>query len=108
QTWSYSGNPGSPTATQCSTATYGFTNPVGSGKHVSLVNCLPNSPSSAAYPVNPLIQLTEENGLQFNTGGSCSISVKNAIKPEGNQTQYACDSRGNLTQETQVPKPGSP
>jgi YD repeat-containing protein len=105
-TWSYSGNPGSPTATQCGTSTYGFTNPVGSGKHVSLYNCLPNTPSSPTTPgFNPFIQLTDEDGVEY-IGGTPAL-IKNVIKPEGNQTGYLWDPRGNLTQETLLHKPWS-
>jgi len=106
QTWSYTGNPGSPTNTLCSTATYGFTSPVGSGTQVSLYNCLPNAQATLLPGTNPLIQLTDQDGVQFNTGIYGRIS--SAIKPEGNQSQFTWDSRGNLTQETAVPKPGSP
>lgn len=105
QIWSYSGNPGSPTVNQCATATYGFTNPVGSGKQTSLVNCPPNSPLTGPG-FDPLIQLTDEAGVQFIAGDPGLI--KTAIKPEGNQTGYLWDTRGNLTQVTLVPKSGSP
>lgn len=117
QTWNYSGTPGSPTSTQCGTGTYGFTNPVGSGKNVTLYDCPPS-----IYPPLPtpgqglLIQLTDEAGVQFNAESN-GVQIKNMIKPEGNQTTYSWDpspagttlpGRGNLVQETVVPKPGSP
>jgi len=108
QTWTYSGNPGSPTYYQCGTATYGFTNPVGSGKQVSLYNCPENTAVSPLPGFTPLKTLTDEDGVQFNPGGHGDGLIRNAIKPEGNQTQYVWDGRGNITQETRVPKSGSP
>ncbi|MFL6600226.1 MAG: hypothetical protein ACJ8R9_02765 [Steroidobacteraceae bacterium] len=111
QTWSYNGNPGSPTASQCGTATYGFTNPVGSGKQATLTNCLPNTTGGAFAGMlspgqTPLIQLTDEQGVQYIAQNS--RLTRSQIKPEGNQITYAWDERGNLTQETLVPKPNSP
>jgi YD repeat-containing protein len=103
--WNYGGTPGSPTSTQCGTATYGFTNPVQSGKQVSLYNCLPPpfGPSGIG-PSDPFIEMTDEQGVQFKGPGAL---IQDVLMPEGNQTQYAWDGRGNLTQETRVPNTGS-
>jgi len=108
QTWTYTGAPGSPGYYTCGTATYGFTNPVGNGKHASLTNCEPNMyPASAPRPgFYPLIQLTDEDGVVFQANNSPLIAT--ATKLEGNQTQYSWDANGNLPQEVLVPKSGSP
>jgi YD repeat-containing protein len=111
QTWNYSGNPGSPTLSKCGTATFGFTNPVGSGKQAVLTNCLPNTQGGAfagelSPGSTPLIQLTDEQGVQYVANNSTLI--QSVIKPEGNQFKYVWpDGRGNLTQETLVPKANS-
>ena len=108
QTWSYSGNPGSPTLTQCGTASFGVTNPVGSGKQVSVVNCFLDmyTEFAPAPASDPFIQLTDEQGVQYQEGLFDQIQWE--IKPEGNKTQYTWDGRGNLNQETLIPKSGSP
>ena len=111
QTWSYSGNPGSPTLTKCGTATFGFTNPVGSGKQATLTNCLPNTQGGAFAGILPagatsLIQLTDEQGVKYIADNS--MLIQRVVKPEGNQVSYSWDVRGNLTQVTLVPKSGSP
>jgi YD repeat-containing protein len=109
QTWIYSGNPGSYGYYQCGTATYGFTNPVGSGKQVQVANCEPNMyPADAPKPgFNPFEQLTNEDLVQVNAG-NCLTMIGSVVRPEGNQTQYACDTRGNITQEALLPKSNSP
>jgi YD repeat-containing protein len=110
QTWSYSGNPGSPSDTQCGTATYTSTNPVGASQQATLVNCVPGTQAAAAAaatPSNPLIQVTDRHGVQFVVQGTYG-QFHAAIKPEGGQTQYAWGPRGNIYQETVVPKSGSP
>jgi hypothetical protein len=118
QTWNYAGTPGSPSGTQCGNATYGFTNPVGSGKQVNLYGCVPNPAFAHRTPgYGSLIQLTDEHGVRFNADPD-GVLVKNTIMPEGNQTNYTWDGnnggqisapvgRGNLIQETLVPKSGS-
>jgi len=105
--WTYSGTPGSPGYYQCGTATYGFTNPVGSGKQVNVTNCEPNMyPAAAPRPgFDPFQQLTDEDGVVFQ--GS-SQEIRTVIKPEGNKNQNTWDSNGNLTQVVLVPKSGSP
>jgi len=108
QTWTYTGAPGSPGYYTCGTATYGFTNPVGNGKQASLTNCEPNMyPASAPRPgFYPLIRLTDEDGVVFQSNNSPLIQT--ATKLEGNQTQYTWDANGNLPKEVLVPKCGSP
>lgn len=106
QTWNYSGTLGGP----CAISTYGFTNPVGSGKRVSVYNEMFCSTTSPGFV--PLVQLTDEDGVQFNINQPTDPGIyglpKDAIKPEENLTNYAWDARGNLTQETLVPKPNTP
>ncbi|MBV9344838.1 MAG: hypothetical protein JOZ03_07600 [Gammaproteobacteria bacterium] len=107
-TWTYSGTPGSPNYNQCGTATYDSTNPVGSGKQVTVTNCEPNMyPAAAPRPgFYPLIQLTDEQGIVYHSENS--PLVQSATKPEGNQIQFTWDGNGNLTNELLVPKSGSP
>jgi hypothetical protein len=114
RTWTYNGNPGSDSSS-CGTATYGFTNPVGSGKQVTLNNCYWPDDSPPKPGFSPLIKLTDEDGVQFNMNNFAQPAntgplglLNYAIKPEGNQTNYIWDGRGNLTKETLVPKPNSP
>ncbi|MFL6603250.1 MAG: hypothetical protein ACJ8R9_18250 [Steroidobacteraceae bacterium] len=107
QAWSYSGAPGSPSGSQCGNATYGFTNPVGASKQAALLDCPTNGPSLPRYVISPFLQLTDESGAKFNANPN-GVGIQNAIKPEGNRANYAYDERGNLTQETLVPKSGSP
>jgi len=107
QTWSYSGNPGSPSNTQCGTATYTSTNPVGASQQATLVNCVPGTAAASGAPYNPLVQLTDQDGVQYKTAGTYGL-IQTATKPEGNKTVFAWDSRHNLTQETLVPKANSP
>jgi YD repeat-containing protein len=105
-TWSYSGSPGGATVTQCGTASYGFTNPVGSGKQVSILNCLPNTQASngEAPGEDPFISLSDEQGMVYNGPGPLIQSV---VMPEGNETKYQWDGRGNLLSETRVAKSAS-
>jgi len=53
------------------------------------------------------MKLTDEVGVQFNAKPN-GVQIQNAVKPEGNQTTYVWDGRGNSTQETLIPKAGSP
>jgi YD repeat-containing protein len=122
QTWSYIGDPGSAT-TSCGTAFHTATNPVGDFNKVSLTYCFastsgctlgycgPGSGWPYAPGLSPFIQLDRGDGTTFNTGNSGPALgglIKNAVKAERNNTQYTWDSRGNITQETLSPKPGSP
>ena len=108
QTWTYSGSPGSYGYYQCGTASYGFTNPVGSGKQILVANCEPNMyPAAAPTPgFNPLKQLTDEDGVQF-VAGYWGGLISSATKPEGNQTQYVWHDAAAVSKETLVPKSGS-
>jgi hypothetical protein len=105
-TWTYTGVPGSPTGTTCSTATFTSTNPVVTGKTVTLQNCPwyqgPDGVPPAGY--DPFEQLTNEQGIESIGPGPLILKV---VMPEGNQTLYSWDARGNLKTETQEPKPGS-
>ena len=108
QTWTYSGTPGSYGYYQCGTATYGFTNPVSSGKQVAVTNCMPNMyPAAAPLPgFNPLLQLTDEQGVQF-VAGYWGGLISTATKPEGNQTQYVWHDAAAVSKETFIPKANS-
>jgi YD repeat-containing protein len=111
QTWNYSGDPGLTTPNACGIAVYSATNPAGDFKKVSLNYCFPGTGGSYLPGYSPFIQLEEGSGTKFNTGVNYPILgglIKNAVKSEGNITQYTWDSRGNITQETLFPKPGSP
>jgi YD repeat-containing protein len=56
---------------------------------------------------NPLVQLTDENGVVYVADGIQGF-IQTVTKPEGDQIQYTWDGDANLTQEKHVAKPGSP
>lgn len=104
QTWNYSGSPGSPTASQCGIANYGFTSPVGATQRATLYNCLADTSVNGVI-LQPFIQMTDTHGVLYVAG--VYAQIQSATMPEGNQVLYFYDNRGNITQETQVPKSGS-
>lgn len=115
QTWKYSGGPAQqfPNNFQAfgTTATYGYTSPVGGSSTVVINVCedandLFDGPTCMERGRNPLVQLTDDDGVVYLTDGFHGL-IKSATKPEGNQTQYTWDGRSNLTNEVLNPKPGS-
>lgn len=115
-TWNYSGTLIPTSGTQCvNSGTYAFTNPVESGDSVSMYSCSPDvnpnqSPVIQYTPSNhlmdPLISFTNKQGEIF-TADSDGFEIVSSKMPEGNETLYTWDARGNLTEVTKVPKPGS-
>ena len=100
-TWTYTGNPGSPSGSTCSTATYSFTNPVGTGKTVTLQNCpWYNGTTGSSVPAppgwDPFEQMTNEQGVEFVGPGAL---IQKVVLPEGGQTAYTWNGRGDLTNE---------
>jgi len=64
--WTYSGTPGSPGYYQCGTATYGFYEPVGSGKQVNVPLRAEHVSGGGTRPgFDPFQQLTDEDGVVF-------------------------------------------
>ena len=114
QLWTYSGGPAQPLSNNNNqgsgtSATYGYTSPVGSSVTVVTGVCedsngLFDGPHCMTVGTNPFTQLTDEQGNVFHGPGPLILSVS---RPEGNTTSYAWDSRSNLTQETLNPKSGS-
>ncbi len=109
QNWIYSGNPGSVSKGTCSTATYGFTNPVGTGKSLQQQICedaegVGIDDTFAPIDSDPFIQLTDEDGDIFYGPGAL---ISKETMPEGNVNEYSWNV-ADLSAVTRVPKPGSP
>lgn len=108
QTWLYAGNPGPISRGTCTKASYGFTNPVGSGRTVLQDLC--EDPSGIGiddqWPAgtDPFNQLTDEQGNVF---GGPGAEIGAETMPEGNVNKYSWYGP-RLASETRVPKPGSP
>lgn len=115
QLWTYSGGPAQPlsnnnNAGSATNATYGYTSPVGGSATAVIGVCedslgLFDGAHCLTPGSDPFIQATDESGSIFQGPGALISSVS---RPEGDTTGYSWDSRGNLTQETLNPKPGSP
>lgn len=115
QTWTYSGGPAQPFPNNFqafgTTATYGYTSPVGGSSTVVIYLCEDNNnvfdgPTCLEHGRNPLLQVTDDDGVVYLTDGYYG-RVQSATKPEGNQIQYTWDGRNNLTNEMLNPKSGS-
>ena len=114
-TWTYVGDPGAATSNplgQCAPATYSATSPTGGVQTASVYYCfpqLPNSPPQVSPTNSPLLQITGLDGTVYSTGSTTRNAglVRVVTKPEGDQIQYAWDSRSNITQESHIAKPGS-
>lgn len=121
QLWTYSGAPAQPfTGGVCgfgctnypiqgTTATYGFTNPVGGSETVEQSVCVNSEDAFDAAGcmvpgTDPFIQITDEQGNVFYGPGAL---ISQETKPLKNENQYTWDSRGNLTQVEQVSKSGA-
>lgn len=107
QTWNYTGTQTSPTTTQCGLATYKSDSPVGALQQSNVYNCPLLGSANNPNEWDPWIQMTNPQGVQFNAETTSDL-IQNTVMPEGNQTEYAWDARGNLKQVTKIPKPGSP
>jgi hypothetical protein len=113
--WTYNGGPAIPLSTNAglgmnTSATYGYTSPVSSSETVLTFVCedgvgIFDGPSCGPVVLDPLIQLTDQQGDVFY---GPSIATSKVTRPEGNITSYAWDSRLNLIQEILNPKSGSP
>jgi YD repeat-containing protein len=117
--WTYTGAPGggSPQGT-CGLGTYTVTNPVGGVEKVWQDYCFFGETGArlGSNPgTTPFMQLQTIDGTIFSSGISLQTPapdiggrISTVTKPEGNQTTYTWDNRGNLTQAVMTPKPGSP
>ena len=105
--WNYTGSVDSTGTTITPyIVTYGSTNPVGASEQVKLYSCLMLHEDGNQYCLDPLINFTNRQGELF-TAEDYGMEIQNALMPEGNQTNYTWDARGNLTQESLIGKPGT-
>ena len=108
-TWNYTET--LPTQAPWYTTIY-CTNPT-AGKWQALLWYVQSTPvystdyNPSNHIMDPLISLTNRQGEVFNAS-SDGFEIVSAVKLENNQNQYTWDARKNLTQVTEVPKPGSP
>lgn len=119
KTWIYTGQPGagSPQTGTCGLGVYSVANPAGGLETVDQDYCFPaaNGICGCSRPgYTSFMQLTALDGTIYSSGASLQTPlpdlggrVYQVSKPEGNLINYTWDTRGNLTQEQMVPKPGS-
>ena len=104
--WNYTGSYVSGTTFTPYIVTYQSASPVGASEQVKLYSCMLTTENGNKYCLDPLIQFTNTQGEVLYTE-DFDMEMQDGVMPEGNQTNYTWDGRGNLTAETLAPKPGS-